>query len=53
MTNIAVWLAERATKTPPDLIAIKQGEVTLTYAVLNQAAARFATRLTELGVGGR
>ncbi|WP_026927675.1 AMP-binding protein [Granulicoccus phenolivorans] len=50
MTNIAVWLAERATKTP-DLIAIKQGEVTLTYAVLNQAAARFATRLTELGVG--
>lgn len=50
MTNIAVWLAERAAKSP-DLIAIKQGETTLSYAVLNQAAARFATHLSGLGVG--
>ncbi|MDX6322557.1 MAG: long-chain acyl-CoA synthetase, partial [Propionibacteriaceae bacterium] len=48
--NIACWLADRAA-ADPTLPAIKQGESILTYAALDAASARFATVLTDHGVG--
>jgi long-chain acyl-CoA synthetase len=48
--NIACWLADRA-GADPTLPAIKQGESILTYAALDAASARFATVLTDHGVG--
>ena len=47
--NIARWVTERAA-TDPDLPAIRQGDVALTYAELDDATARCAQVLTEHGV---
>jgi long-chain acyl-CoA synthetase len=47
--NIACWLTDRA-GTDPDLPAIKQGEHILSYAALDDAAARCAGLLAERGV---
>ncbi|HEU5486607.1 MAG TPA: long-chain fatty acid--CoA ligase [Microlunatus sp.] len=47
--NIARWLTNRAA-SDPDLPAIKQGEHVLSYAALDQAAARCATLLADRGV---
>ncbi|GAB3715395.1 long-chain-fatty-acid--CoA ligase [Mariniluteicoccus flavus] len=49
MTNIAVWLTDRAASNPED-IAVKQGDTTLTYAALNHAAGCVAALLAEKGV---
>jgi len=49
-SNIAVWVADRA-RSDPYAPAIKQGSMILSYAALDGAAARFATQLTERGVG--
>jgi long-chain acyl-CoA synthetase len=48
--NLAHWVHDRAT-TSPEAVAVRQGEVTLTYAGLDAASAAFAARLRELGVG--
>ncbi|GAB3624650.1 long-chain fatty acid--CoA ligase [Mariniluteicoccus endophyticus] len=49
MTNIAVWLTERAHEAP-ESIAVKQGEVSLTYAALDHLAGCVASLLQEKGV---
>ncbi|WP_375423567.1 long-chain fatty acid--CoA ligase [uncultured Friedmanniella sp.] len=49
-SNIAVWVADRAT-ADPHLPAIKQGETILSYTALDGASSRFATVLAERGVG--
>jgi len=48
--NLAHWVHDRAT-TSPDAVAVRQGDVALTYAELDAASAAFAGRLRELGVG--
>ncbi|NNG18027.1 long-chain fatty acid--CoA ligase [Naumannella sp. ID2617S] len=50
MSNIAHWLADRAAGDP-ELPAVKQGDTVLTFAALNDASARAAARLAELGIG--
>jgi long-chain acyl-CoA synthetase len=47
--NIASWVKQWAA-SDPDLPAIKQGEIVLSYARLDAAAARFATILSGRGV---
>ena len=47
--NIAAWLTDRAA-SEPDLPALKQGDVVLTYAALDATAARCAGLLAERGV---
>ncbi|HYP43933.1 MAG TPA: long-chain fatty acid--CoA ligase [Propionibacteriaceae bacterium] len=47
--NIASWLLDRA-QSDPDLPAIKQGEVVLSYAALDEMSARCASLLASLGV---
>ena len=49
-SNIASWLVDRAA-SDPNLPAIKQGELILTYRALDEASARFAAVLAEHGVG--
>jgi long-chain acyl-CoA synthetase len=48
--NLAHWVRDRATGTP-DAVAVRQGDVDLTYAQLDAASAAFAARLRDLGVG--
>ena len=47
--NIGIWVKQRAA-SDPDLPAIKQGEITLSYAILDAAVARCATILSARGV---
>ncbi|SDS95632.1 long-chain-fatty-acid--CoA ligase [Microlunatus soli] len=47
--NLALWLTRQATERP-DAAAIRQGEVTLSFAALNDASARAAALLAEHGV---
>jgi long-chain acyl-CoA synthetase len=47
--NLAHWVHDRAT-TSPDAVAVRQGDVRLTYAELDAASAAFAGRLRGLGV---
>ena len=47
--NLAHWVRGRA-RTSPDAVAVRQGEVELTYAGLDAASAAFASRLRDLGV---
>jgi long-chain acyl-CoA synthetase len=49
-SNLASWLTDRAA-TDPSLPAIRQGDVIVTYAALDDAAARTAALLAEHGVG--
>ncbi len=48
-SNIATWVSDRAA-TDPNLPAIKQGEIIVSYGALDAAAARFATVLAQRGV---
>jgi long-chain acyl-CoA synthetase len=48
-SNIAHWVSDRAA-SHPDAPAIKQGDVVLTYAQLDDATARLATLLAARGV---
>ncbi|GAA3575801.1 long-chain fatty acid--CoA ligase [Microlunatus spumicola] len=48
--NLAHWVHDRATASP-DTVAVRQGDVALTYADLDAASAAFAARLRGLGVG--
>ena len=47
--NIGIWVKQRAT-SDPGLPAIKQGEITLSYTILDAAVARCATILSARGV---
>ncbi len=47
--NLAHWVTERA-RSSPDAVAVRQGDVELTYAGLEAASAAFAGRLREAGV---
>ena len=47
--NLAHWVRERA-RTSPASVAVRQGEVELSYARLDAASAAFAGRLRDLGV---
>ncbi len=47
--NIGIWVKQRAA-SDPGLPAIKQGEITLSYAILDAAVARCATILSARGV---
>ena len=47
--NIGIWVKQRAA-SDPDLRAIKQGKITLSYAILDAAVARCATILSARGV---
>ena len=47
--NLAHWVHDHATRTP-DAVAVRQGDVDLTYAQLDTASAAFAARLRDLGV---
>jgi long-chain acyl-CoA synthetase len=47
--NIATWMARQAVEHP-DAPAIKQGDLTLNYATLDDASARAAALLTSRGV---
>ena len=47
--NLVHWLRDHATRTP-DAVAVRQGDVDLTYARLDAASAAFAARLRDLGV---
>ncbi len=48
--NIARWIAEHATARP-EALAIRQGDVVLSYGELAAASARCATLLAQRGVG--
>jgi long-chain acyl-CoA synthetase len=48
--NIATWLADQAAKNP-DAPAIKQGDLTISYGLYNEASARAAGLLRAHGVG--
>lgn len=47
--NIATWLTDQAARRP-DAPAIKQGDVTVSYGLLNEASARAAGLLAAHGV---
>ena len=47
--NLAHWVRDHAARTP-DAVAVRQGDVDLTYARLDAASAAFAARLKDLGV---
>ena len=47
--NIAAWVSDRA-NTDPDARAIRQGDVVLSYAALDDLTARLATLLADRGV---
>ena len=47
--NLAHWVRERATSSP-DAVAVRQGDVALTYAELDRASAAMSARLRDLGV---
>ena len=47
--NLAHWVRDHATRTP-DAVAVRQGDVDLTYAQLDASSAAFAERLRDLGV---
>jgi long-chain acyl-CoA synthetase len=48
--NLALWLTKQAADRPDDP-AIRQGDLTLSFAALNDASARAATLLAAHGVG--
>ncbi|MBO0811099.1 MAG: long-chain fatty acid--CoA ligase [Microlunatus sp.] len=48
--NIATWVADQAARQP-DAPAIKQGDLTISYGLLNDAAGRAAALLAARGVG--
>jgi len=47
--NLAHWVHDQAS-TSPDAVAVRQGDVELTYAQLDAASAAFARQLRDLGV---